>query len=38
MLQKGDKYIHFTKYGGVNKGEVDEVFSNHNVIDTKNKA
>lgn len=22
MLNKGDKYIHFTKYGGVNKGEV----------------
>ena len=23
MFQKGDKYIHFTKYGGVNKGEVE---------------
>ena len=22
MFTKGDKYIHFTKYGGVNKGEV----------------
>jgi len=38
MLQKGDKYIHFTKYGGVNKGEVDEVFSNLTSIDTKNKV
>ena len=23
MFKKGDKYIHFTKYGGVNKGEVE---------------
>ena len=23
MFVKGDKYIHFTKYGGVNKGEVE---------------
>lgn len=23
MFNKGDKYIHFTKYGGVNKGEVE---------------
>ena len=22
MFKQGDKYIHFTKYGGVNKGEV----------------
>jgi hypothetical protein len=22
MLKEGDKYIHFTKYGSVNKGEV----------------
>lgn len=22
MFEKGDKYIHYTKYGGVNKGEV----------------
>jgi hypothetical protein len=22
MFKEGDKYIHFTKYGGVNKGEV----------------
>ena len=22
MFKTGDKYIHFTKYGGVNKGEV----------------
>jgi hypothetical protein len=22
MFEPGDKYIHFTKYGGVNKGEV----------------
>ena len=25
MFKKGDKFIHFTKYGGVNKGEVAEV-------------
>lgn len=23
MFKKGDKYIHFTKYGGINKGEVE---------------
>ena len=23
MFNQGDKYIHFTKYGGVNKGEVE---------------
>lgn len=23
MFNKGDKFIHFTKYGGVNKGEVE---------------
>ena len=23
MFKQGDKYIHFTKYGGVNKGEVE---------------
>ena len=23
MFKKGDKYIHFTRYGGVNKGEVE---------------
>lgn len=23
MFEKGDRYIHFTKYGGVNKGEVE---------------
>jgi hypothetical protein len=23
MFKKGDGYIHFTKYGGVNKGEVE---------------
>lgn len=22
MLKEGDKYIHFTKYGNINKGEV----------------
>lgn len=22
MFKEGDKYIHFTKYGGINKGEV----------------
>jgi len=25
MFKKGDKFIHFTKYGGVNKGEVAEI-------------
>lgn len=33
MFKKGDKYIHFTKYGGVNKGEV-EYFGYVNVIDS----
>jgi hypothetical protein len=23
MFEPGDKYIHFTKYGGVNKGEIE---------------
>jgi len=23
MFKQGDKYIHFTKYGGINKGEVE---------------
>lgn len=25
MFKQGDKYIHFTKYGGVNKGEIDSI-------------
>ena len=25
MLKIGDKYIHFTNYGGVNKGEVQDI-------------
>jgi len=25
MFEKGDKFIHFTKYGGVNRGEVEEI-------------
>jgi hypothetical protein len=25
MFKKGDKYIHFTKYGGVNKGVVEDI-------------
>ena len=37
MFTKGDKYIHFTKYGGVNKGEVDHYgYTTH--IDTINKV
>ena len=37
MFTKGDKYIHFTKYGGVNKGEVDYYgYTTH--IDTVNKV
>lgn len=35
MFKKGDKYIHFTKYGGVNKGEVHELHE-LNVLDTDN--
>lgn len=35
IFKPGDKYIHFTKYGGVNKGEVDDVHST-TVWDTKN--
>ena len=35
LFNTGDKYIHFTKYGGVNKGEVADI---HTVIvlDTDN--
>ena len=33
MFKKGDKYIHFTKYGGVNKGEVQDIHE-LNVLDT----
>lgn len=29
MLQAGDKYIHFTKYGGVNFGIVKEIWYVH---------
>lgn len=36
MFKKGDKYIHFTKYGGVNKGEVEWV-NDTICIDTVNK-
>ena len=35
MFKEGDKYIHFTKYGGINKGVVSEFFNTH-CIDTKN--
>ncbi len=35
MFEKGDKYIHFTKYGGINKGEV-EYFGYVTVIDSVN--
>jgi hypothetical protein len=35
MFKAGDKFIHFTKYGGVNKGEVKSYGETH-VIDTKN--
>jgi hypothetical protein len=37
MLKKGDKYIHFTKYGGVNFGTVKEVFNLHS-FDHLNKV
>ncbi len=35
MFKEGDKYIHFTKYGSVNKGEVKSC-GGHSIIDTKN--
>lgn len=35
MLQAGDKYIHFTKYGGVNFGIVDEIWYVH-ILSTDN--
>ncbi len=35
MFNQGDKYIHFTKYGGVNKGEVKR-FGNQINWDTDN--
>jgi predicted PolB exonuclease-like 3'-5' exonuclease len=35
MFKEGDKYIHFTKYGGINKGVVSEFFNTH-CVDTKN--
>ena len=35
MFKPGSKYIHFTKYGSVNKGEV-KSYNCHRVIDTKN--
>ena len=37
MFKKGDKFIHFTKYGGVNKGEVESVGS-LSIIDTTNNV
>lgn len=35
MLQAGDKYIHFTKYGGVNFGVVKEIWDVH-ILSTDN--
>ena len=35
MLQAGDKYIHFTKYGGVNFGVVKEIWNVH-ILSTDN--
>ena len=35
MFKKGDKFIQFTKHGGVNKGEVQELHYT-TVWDTKN--
>ena len=37
MFKSGDKYVHFTKYGGVNKGEVVKTYSTHTVVDLNNK-
>lgn len=36
-LKPGDKYIHFTKYGGVNKGEV-ELIGGSLVHDPENEV
>jgi len=35
MFKVGDRYIHFTKYGGINKGEV-KSYGETRVIDTEN--
>ena len=35
MFKVGDRYIHFTKYGGINKGEV-KSYGERKVIDTEN--
>jgi hypothetical protein len=37
MFKEGDKYIHFTKYGSVNKGEVKSCGGTH-TIDTENNV
>lgn len=37
MFKQGDKYIHYTKYGGVNIGEVKDV-TFINGVDTNNKV
>lgn len=37
MFKPGDKYIHFTKYGGVNRGVV-KYYSETQVMDTKNRV
>lgn len=37
MFKPGDRYIHFTKYGGINKGEV-EFEGGWLVIDRDNKS
>jgi hypothetical protein len=37
MFEKGDKYIHFTKYGGINKGFVKSYHKGTFVIDTQNQ-
>jgi hypothetical protein len=37
MFKQGDKYIHYTKYGGVNIGQVKDV-AFINGVDTNNKV
>jgi hypothetical protein len=37
MFEKGDNFVHFTKYGGVNKGEVASV-GYISLIDTTNNV
>jgi hypothetical protein len=35
IFNPGDRYVHFTKRGGVNRGVVKEIHTTH-IVDTKN--